>query len=370
MEEVLNKAFVASGPLQWLMVFVLALALAILVKLALRFAESRLSAWVARTKSRLDDMFVDCLSSTRTWVLFIWFLNPLVQVIKDDSALRKPIVALAIIATAFQVIVWGLNIIRDFKVDYLARRVQQDASAISAFNLISTAIKGFFVVAVVLICMSNLGVDIGALLAGLGIGGVAVALAAQNILGDLFGSLSIVLDKPFEVGDYIVVGQDQGTVEYIGLKTTRVRSLSGEELVFANKDLLESRVKNFKRMRERRAVLSFGVPHSTDMVKLHEIPRWIQAFIEGHKLLRYERSHMMAIDKSSLNFETVFWVQDPDYMKYMDLQEELLHEIILKFAEESVHFALPAQVMTIEKIPELKSQFVTIPNKPATIGNA
>ena len=207
----------------------------------------------------------------------------------------------------------------------------------------ATALQGLLVIALVLAALSNLGVNVGALLAGLGVGGIAVALAAQNVLGDLFGSLSIVLDKPFIVGDFIVVGNEAGTVENIGIKTTRVRSLSGEQLVFSNKDLLESRVKNFKRMWQRRVVLKFSVPYWTPLSKVKSIPGWIQHYIKEESLLTFERSHLASYDELGLTFETVFWVKDPDYNKYMDIQQTLMHKILERFAHEDVAFARPTR---------------------------
>ena len=162
-----------------------------------------------------------------------------------------------------QVAIWGFYVIKNWRQIYLDQRVKKDPSSSAALGLLFTAVQVTFLIVLVLIGLSNLGVDITALLAGLGVGGIAVALAAQNILGDLLASLSIVLDKPFVVGDFIVAGSEKGTVEHIGIKTTRLRSLSGEELIFSNKDLLESRVQNFKRMWVRRVVQSFVVVYST-----------------------------------------------------------------------------------------------------------
>src|SRR5690606_19671212 len=142
-------------------------------------------------------------------------------------------------------------------------------------GLIYVTVRVLFVVVLILIGLSNMGVDVAALVAGLGIGGIAIALAAQNVLGDLLASLSIVLDKPFTIGDFIVAGSEMGTVENIGVKTTRIRSLSGEELVFSNKDLLESRVRNYKRMWQRRVEQKFSVVHATDVEKLAQIPVWV-----------------------------------------------------------------------------------------------
>ncbi len=173
-----------------------------------------------------------------------------------------------------------------------------------------------------LLALDNLGVDVTALVAGLGVGGIAVALAVQSILGDLFASLSIVLDKPFVIGDFIIVGDLLGTVENVGIKTTRVRSLSGEQLIFSNADLLNSRIRNYGRMYERRVVFTVGVTYDTPRHKLEDF---------------------------SLDFETVYYVQDPAYNLYMDIQQAINLELYQRFADEGIEFAYPTQTLFLAK---------------------
>lgn len=325
---------------------------ALIVKLILKLIEARFSGWVEKTQGKIDDMILSLGGGTKTWVLFVWFLAFAMSFfpsLKEFQPLMKNVM---VVATTIQVAIWGLQGLRGWREIYLRRRIESDISSASALNLMSTALKAAFLICLLLICLSNLGVDIGALVAGLGIGGIAVALAAQNILGDLFGSLSIVLDKPFVVGDYIAVGPDQGTVEYIGIKTTRVRSLSGEQLVFSNKDLLESRIKNFKRMQERRVVLNFSVPSDTPLEKLQQIPAWIRSFVSQNEILRFERAHLASHGRqgaSSLDFETVYWVKSPDYNLYMDVQQALYHQLLAKMAQEGLNFALPVHVIKSEE---------------------
>lgn len=202
---------------------------------------------------------------------------------------------------------------------------------------------------IVLLTLDNLGFDVTALVAGLGIGGVAVALAVQKILGDLFASLSIVLDKPFVIGDFIIVGEHLGTVEHIGLKTTRIRSLSGEQLIFSNSDLLGSRIRNFKRMYERRVVFTIGVVYQTPLEKLALIPSIIREIIESQKPVRFDRSHFKEYGAFSLNFETVYWVQNPDFNTYMDIHQAINLEIYRRFTREGIEFAYPTQTLFINR---------------------
>ena len=201
---------------------------------------------------------------------------------------------------------------------------------------------------VLLLILDNLGVNITGLVAGLGIGGIAVALALQNILGDLFASLSIVLDKPFVIGDFVVVDSLSGTIEHIGLKTTRIRSLSGEQLIFSNNDLLKSRVHNYKRMSERRIVFSFGVVYQTPLEKLKAIKEIVSDIITKEEKARLDRVHFKEYGDSSLNFEVVYFVNDPDYNIYMDVQEAINLEIFRRFQEEGIEFAYPTRTLFIQ----------------------
>lgn len=201
---------------------------------------------------------------------------------------------------------------------------------------------------IVLLCLQNLGVDVTALIAGLGIGGIAVALAVQNILGDLFASLTIALDELFCGGDFIVVGDEMGTVEHVGLKTTRVRSLSGEQLVFGNSDLLSSRIRNFKRMTQRRVVINLGVTYSTPPETLEKIVRLIREAIEAQPGVTFDRAHFCRFGASSLDFEAVYYFSSPDYNAHMDTQQAVHLGIARAFREQKVEFAFPTQTLYLE----------------------
>ena len=201
---------------------------------------------------------------------------------------------------------------------------------------------------VALVALDTAGIDITALVAGLGVGGIAVALAVQNILGDLFASLSIVLDKPFVIGDFIIVGDMMGTVEHIGMKTTRVRSLSGEQLVFSNTDLLSSRIRNYKRMQERRALFRFGVTYQTSRDLLARIPEVVREVIEGRDETRFDRAHFAGFGDSSLDFEVVYYMLVPDYNAYMDTQQAVNLELVGRFEEIGIDFAYPTRTVFVE----------------------
>ncbi len=200
---------------------------------------------------------------------------------------------------------------------------------------------------VLLLLLGNLGVQITPLLAGLGVGGIAVALAAQNVLGDLFASLSIVLDKPFAVGDFLIIGDFLGTVEQVGIKTTRLRSLSGEQLVFSNNDLLNSRIRNYGRMYERRVLFSIGVTYQTPSEKLRRIPRIVREAVEAQDRVRFDRSHFKEYGDFALVFETVYYVLAADYNIYMDIQQAINLRIYEQFEAEGIEFAYPTQTVYV-----------------------
>jgi small-conductance mechanosensitive channel len=202
---------------------------------------------------------------------------------------------------------------------------------------------------VLLLVLDNMGINITALVAGLGVGGIAVALAVQSILGDLFASLSIVLDKPFVVGDFLIIDDYMGSVEHVGLKTTRLRSLTGEQLVLSNTDLLSSRIRNYGRMQERRALFTLGVTYQTPRDKLRQIPEIIREAIEASEKTRFDRSHFKSYGAYSLDFETVYYVLEPDYALYMDIQQAVNLAIHERFEAEGIEFAFPTQTLFVER---------------------
>lgn len=197
--------------------------------------------------------------------------------------------------------------------------------------------------------LSNLGINISALVAGIGIGGIAVALAAQAVLADAFSAFSIFLDKPFEIGDFIIIDDYLGTVEHIGIKTTRIRSLSGEQLIFPNSNLTSSRVKNYKRMETRRIAFKIGVVYQTPVAKAKKIPEIIREIFARTNGVKLDRVHFLSFGDFSLIYEIVFYVLSADYNFYMDKQQEINFALMEAFEKEDVAFAYPTQTLFIEK---------------------
>ncbi|MFP4543910.1 MAG: mechanosensitive ion channel family protein [Candidatus Kapaibacterium sp.] len=196
--------------------------------------------------------------------------------------------------------------------------------------------------------LSNLGFEISALIAALGVGGIAIALAAQAVLGDLFSYMVIVMDKPFELGDFIIVGDFLGVVEHVGIKTTKIRSLGGEQLIFANSDLTSSRIRNYKRMEMRRVLFQFGVLYQTPAEKVKLIPEWIKTMIESIDDTKFDRAHFHKYGDYSLNYEVVYYIQGNDYNKYMDIQQEINFQMFDKFESEGVEFAFPTRTLLFD----------------------
>lgn len=289
------------------------------------------------------------IDASKLWLLFfpLFFLST--QSLDLPEKTFNLFKGITIVASFSQLGFWISSFI-NFGIERFGNKIFNDiepnASKANVLNLITTG--GLWLI-MILMSLANLGVNIIALIAGLGIGGVAIALALQNILSDLFASLSIVLDKPFVIGDFIAVDEFKGTVEHIGLKTTLIRSLEGEQIVFSNNDLLKARLRNYKRMYERRASFHFGVSYNTSLKNLKEIPLFVRNIIEEIENTRFDRAHFSKIGNSSFQFEVVYWVISPEYKFYMDIQQNINFELINIFEKENIKLAFPTRTIKIER---------------------
>jgi small-conductance mechanosensitive channel len=236
---------------------------------------------------------------------------------------------------------WGIS-------TYLAKK-QQDPTVARSLDGMLWAIKLLIWAMAVIILLDNLGYKVSTLLAGLGIGGIAVAIAAQALLKDFFSYFSIVFDHPFRIGDFIIIGDFMGTVEYIGIKTTRIRSLGGEQLIFSNTDLTDSRVRNYKLMEKRRVLFRIGVTYQTPLSQLKEIPKIIEHIIKKINDTSFDRAHFFSYGDFSLVFEIVYFVLSPDYNKYMDIQQEINLAISEEFEKRKIQFAYLTQTLYLQK---------------------
>ncbi len=338
----------------WFLALSITIFVAIVLRVLRRVILHRVSAFAKRTTTELDDLALDLLARTRFFFLLI------VSLYVGSLALTLPAIASRVISTLTVVVLlvqaglWGTGLVSFLITRAVRRKLDEDAATATSMAALGFIVKLALWGVILLLALDNTGVDITALIAGLGIGGIAVALALQNVLGDLFGSLSIVLDKPFVIGDFIIVDDLLGTVERIGLKTTRVRSLYGEQLVFSNSDLLNSRIRNYKRMFERRILFSIGVTYQTPHGKLATIPGIIREIIESQEQVRFDRAHFKEYGDSALKFEIVYYVLVPDYNTYMDIQQAVNLAIVRRFEEEKIEFAFPTQTLYLK--PEPMSQ--------------
>jgi small-conductance mechanosensitive channel len=341
----LAERYLGNPLSDWLIALgVLAGTFAVLVVARLLIVR-RLGAFVRRTKTDFDDLAVDLARLTRYFFLLVLSADAAALVLTPSPRAAGILRAVTVVAVLLQVALWGNGII-GFFVD---RYVRQRADGAATTTLVALGWFGRLTLWAVLLLLAlrNFGVDITALVAGLGIGGIAVALAVQNVLGDLFGAVSIVLDRPFVVGDFIVVDEYQGSVEHVGLKTTRLRSLSGEQIIIANADLLRSRIRNFKRMFERRVQFTLGLEYDTPPERLERVPTLVREIVEAQQLVRFERSHVAALAESSVTVETVYWVTVSDYTRYMDIQQAINLQLLRRLEAEGVRLAFPTRTILL-----------------------
>lgn len=345
----LKAEFAGNSVTRWGIAMLVVVVSWIVIRVILAVIRRRASAFTEKTKTGWDDGINDVVAATRSWFLLLVSLYIGSLVVKLPERTLEVVQTGAILALLLQAAFWASELLKFSISHYLQQRRESDpglATAISAMSFIGNLVLW---AVVVLLALDNIGIDVTALVAGLGVGGIAVALAAQNILGDLFASLSIVIDKPFVLGDFIIVGDKVGTVEKVGLKTTRLRALTGEQLVFANTDLLSSRVHNYKRMQQRRIVFKIGVTYETPIEKLRKIPEIIREIVESQPQTQFDRSHFLSLDDFALAFETVYYVAVPDYNVYMDTQQAINFALMERMKADGIEFAYPTQKLFLEQ---------------------
>ncbi|MFW0862198.1 MAG: mechanosensitive ion channel family protein [Candidatus Komeilibacteria bacterium] len=308
---------------------------------------ARLKKIAKKTSTDYDDAFIAVLNKI-TW-LFYLVLSAFIamQFLNVGDRFDR-------IANYVFVIVFGWQVIKSILVvvDFILHKAlskgeeEPDAHKIDLFSKLIKIIV--WVVGLVLV-ISNLGYDVTALIAGLGVGGIAIAFALQNVLEDIFSSFSIYLDQPFKIGDYIVVGKEMGTVTKIGIKTTRLLSVQGEEVVVSNKELTNAHIQNYRKIKERRTQFDIGVAYETSNDKLKKIPDIIKKIISDNKDCRFERCTFKEFADFSLNYDIVFHYSDNDYNKYLLAREQINLNIKSEFEKEGIEFAYPTQTVIVKK---------------------
>ncbi len=355
-EEMTSGPLLRNSPLQWLT----AVIVAILVYVALVAARRLVRRYHERMKATPREEFLEIplgvLSRTTSISFVIWALYAGFQTLTYGPRLGQVANSIITISLFWQAGIWGVAAVGAWIDRKRRRSMEVDRAMVGSLGIIGFIVNVVIWSMVLLLTLDNLGVDITALIAGLGIGGIAVALAVQNILGDLFASLSITLDRPFVVGDFLIVGEFLGSVEYIGIKSTRLRSLSGEQIIMSNADLLGSRVRNYGRMAERRVVFTNSFPYETPIDKIERIPSVIKQIIESEPDTRFDRSHFVRHGATAFEFETVYYVLAPDYNKFADTQQAINLRLHREMEKMGVKFAIPVQRLLIEELRRAAEQ--------------
>lgn len=330
----------------WLLAALLSGLLFVVFCVARKVLVNRAGKIAAKTATDLDDFLCELLGELRNFFLLglAILLGSHSLTLPDgvQEAIRIIFVVLALLQCGFlanKLLMYLIN----------KRAVREGKAQSATLKTIGRFLSGLVWAIVIVMALDSVpGIEVSTLVTTLGISGIAVAFAIQNVLSDLFAALSITFDQPFIIGDVIVVDDLAGIVERIGLKSTRVRSLSGELLVFSNSDLLNSRIHNFQQMDRRRVVLKFGVTYQTPREKLQAIPEMIEKVIAKQEKVSFDRAHFTGFGDSTLDFEVVYWLEDSDYGFYMDSQQAVDLGIFELFEEEGIEFAYPTQTVFVE----------------------
>ena len=344
----LGPDYYGNPPVDWVVAAAIALSLVVVFNLALRVVLHHLRHVASRTYNHFDEFAAEVLAGTRRWfpagvalylgTTYLALPQPAVRAIEH----------VMVVVVLLQAALGGHRAIRVWIDQYIDRHREDDAGGATTMRMLGFMLRVALWSMIAMMFLANLGVDITTLVTSLGIGGVAVALALQNILGNVFASISIALDRPFIIGDFIVVGDASGTVEYIGLRTTRIRALSGEQIVFPNNTLLTNRIHNYKRMYERRVLFQFGVTYQTPPDKLRRIPAVLREIVTSQQKTRFDRAHFKEFGASALIFHVVYFVLDVDYNLYMDIQQAINLALHARLAQERIEFAYPTQTVYVQ----------------------
>lgn len=347
-EQVLQTVFFNNRILDYLICLSIFLGGIVVIRLLERFILMRLKKWAKRTATTLDDFLIAIFEKNIMPLFYFGVFYVSIRYLSLNSVLSKMIDILGLVILIVFSIRFLVTVI-SYILEIFWLKGKEDIARKQSLKGVLTIFKVVVWGLGIVFLLDNLGFKISTVIAGLGIGGVAIALAAQTILGDLFSYFAIFFDRPFEVGDFIIVGDFLGTIEHIGIKTTRIRSLGGEQLVFSNADLTNSRVRNYKRMDKRRVVFKVGVIYQATLAQVKEIPLVIKTVITNIKDTVFDRSHFSSFGDFSLIFEVVYYVLSRDYNKYMDIQQEINFAIKDEFEKRGIEFAYPTQTVYVSK---------------------
>jgi len=344
--DILDKSFAGNSVLTWVVAagaIIIGLLLVFILKSILLKSLGELAK---KSKNWADDVLVDAISATGIFAYLTVVIFTVVIVLDLPGRIEQIGRLLATIALLVQAGIWIQELFRSVMENWLKGKENKRNSTIAAGITFAAKLVTWSIV--ILLVLSNLGVKITAVIAGLGIGGIAVALAVQGILADLFASLSMYFDRPFDIGDFIIIDSFLGTIEKIGLRTTRIKSLGGEQIIFANGDIVKSRIRNYARMEERRIVFSFGIEYNLPADKVERAAAIAKEIIQETPDTRLDRVHFKEYGNFSLNFEAVYYVLVPDYTVYMDKQHTINMQLYRRFEQEGITFAFPTQTIHLK----------------------
>jgi small-conductance mechanosensitive channel len=349
MNDFWNNLYFGNTIKAWLIILGIITVGFIVIRFFKRTLLKKLNHWSQKTKISFDDFIV--ASFEKYFVPFLYCLVVYIGLsyLTLPQITERPVhIAVMLVCTYFilQVINSALQY---FVLSFLKNREDGDTKQKQARGLIIIMKAIVWIMGLVFI-LDNLGYNVSTIIAGLGIGGIAIALAAQTILADLFSYFVILFDRPFEIGDFIIVDDKMGSVEYVGIKTTRLRTLGGEQLVCSNKDLTDSRVHNYKRMEKRRVVFNVGVTYQTPSEKLKSIPEVVKGIISNRTDVLFDRAHFSGFGDSSLNFEFVYYILSSDYNLFMDKQQAVNFELFETFEKMNIDFAYPTRTVFFNKV--------------------
>lgn len=351
LEQLKLTSFFGNTGYDYVMAFVIFVALTIVLKIIKMIIVGRLRQLAKKTKTDFDDTLIEIFAKVKPPFYFFVALFFAIKSLEIPGLVDTGFKIIFYVVIVWEVINGLSKLIDYFAGKYLAQlegtdKQGQSQAMVRAVNMIVKAILWALGLTLIL---ANFGVNVTSIIASLGIGGLAVALALQGVLRDIFSSFSIYIDKPFMVGDFIVIGDDKGTVEKIGMKTTRIRTTQGEELVISNTELTEARVKNFKKMEKRRVAFELGMVYGTKQDKLKAIPNIIKEIVGAVKGAEFDRCHFKSYGDSSLNFEIVYYVSSAEYIDYMNTNQAINLQIFEKFAKEKIEFAYPTRTVFLQK---------------------
>ncbi|WP_346237269.1 mechanosensitive ion channel family protein [Niabella insulamsoli] len=348
MNDFLSTEFLGNPVSSWLLVIGGILVGFALLKLTKVLVLRRLRKFSLKTKTTIDDFLLKIIEKALVPVLYFVIIYAGLQYLElSEKATDIAKVAMLFICTFFAL--RFINAVIEYAIlNVLKQQDDGEAKQKQAKGLL-VIVKVIVWLFGIVFLLDNFGYNITTIVAGLGIGGIAIALAAQTVLGDLFSYFSILFDRPFEIGDFIIVDDKLGVVEYIGIKTTRLKSIEGDQLVCSNKDLTDSRIHNFKRMERRRVVFSIGVTYGTSPQVLEAIPNMVKAIIEKDENLVFDRGHFTTFGDFSLNFEFVYFILTSDFNAHRDAQQRIFYEIYREFEAKGIEFAFPTQTLFVNQ---------------------